>query len=83
LIVGAGRGAIMMIIVITFAAASCGYPVSTETRKSPYVNAMGTAAFDAFSVSVHCRRQWGIAVGNGGLPLMLKVDKTREEVAAD
>ncbi len=31
MIVGAGRGAMMMIIAIAFAVASCGYPVSTKT----------------------------------------------------
>ncbi len=62
MIVGAGRGAMMMIIEIAFAAASCGYPVSTETRQSPCAAAMVTVAFDAFSVSFHCRGQWGITV---------------------
>ncbi len=62
MIIGAGRGAMMMIIAIAFAAASCGYPVSTETGQSPYAAAMVTAAFDAFSVSFNCRGQWGIAV---------------------
>ncbi len=52
----------MMIIAIAFTVASCGYPVSMETRQSLYAAAMGTAAFDAFSVSFHCRGQWGIAV---------------------
>jgi hypothetical protein len=52
----------MMIIAIAFAAASFGYPVSTETRQSPYAAAMATAAFDAFSVSFHCCGRWGIAV---------------------
>jgi hypothetical protein len=42
---------------------------------------MGTAAFDAFSVSNS--NLISIAVGNGELPLMLKLDKTREEMAAD
>jgi hypothetical protein len=62
MIVGAGRRAMMMIIAIAFAAASCGYPVSAETRQSPYAAAMATAAFDAFSVSFYCRGRWGIAV---------------------
>jgi hypothetical protein len=65
LIVRAGQGEMMMIIAIAFAAASCGYPVSRETRQSPYADAMGTAAFNAFSVSFHCRGQWGIAVDVG------------------
>ncbi len=55
-------GAMMMIIAIAFAMASCRYPVSTETQQSPYGAAMATAAFDSFSVSFHCRGQWGIAV---------------------
>jgi hypothetical protein len=42
---------------------------------------MAMAAFDAFSVSN--LNLIFIAVGNGGLPLMLKLDKAREEVAAD
>jgi hypothetical protein len=67
----------MMIIAIAFAAASCGYLVSTETRQSP----MATAAFNACSVSN--LNLISIAVGNGGLPPMLKLDKTREEVEAD
>jgi hypothetical protein len=71
----------MMIIAIAFAAASCGYPVSTETHLSPYATAMETAAFDAFSVSNS--NLISIAVGNEGLPSMLKLDKTREEVAED
>jgi hypothetical protein len=71
----------MMIIVIVFAAASCGYPVSMETLQSPYAAAMATAAFNAFSVSN--LNLISIAMGDGGLPLMLKLDKTREEVAAD
>ncbi len=41
----------MMIIVIAFAAASCGYPVSMKTQESPYAAAMATVAVDAFSVS--------------------------------
>ena len=60
---------------------SCGYPVSTETRQSLYVPVMATVAFDAFSVSN--LNLISIAVGNGGLPSMLKLDKIREEVAAD
>jgi hypothetical protein len=52
----------MMIIAIAFAAASCRYPVFTETRQSPYAAAMAMAAVDAFSVSFHCCGQWGIAV---------------------
>jgi hypothetical protein len=42
---------------------------------------MATVAFDAFSVSN--LNLISIAVGNGGLPSMLKLDKTREKVAAD
>jgi hypothetical protein len=42
---------------------------------------MVTVAFNAVSVSN--LNLISIAVGNGGLPLMLKLDKTREEVAAD
>ncbi len=59
----------------------CGYPVSTETQQSPYVAVMTTAAFNAFSVSN--LNLISIAVGKGGLLSMLKLDKTREEVAAD
>jgi hypothetical protein len=62
LIVRAGQGATMMIIAIVFAAASCRYPVSTETRQSPYAAALATAALNAFPVSFHYRGQWGIAV---------------------
>jgi hypothetical protein len=71
----------MMIIAIAFAATSCGYPVSTETRQSLYAAAMAAVAFDAFSVSDS--NLISIAVGNRGLPSTLKLDKTREEVAAD
>jgi hypothetical protein len=42
---------------------------------------MAMAAFDAFSVSNS--NLISIAVGDGGLPSMLKLDKTREEVVAD
>jgi hypothetical protein len=71
----------MMIIAIAFATASCRYPVSTETRRSLYAAAVATAAFDAFSVSN--LNLISIAVGDGGLPSIMKLDKTREEVAAD
>jgi hypothetical protein len=65
----------MMIIAIAFAAASCGYLVSTETGQSPYAATMATAAYNGFSVSN--LNLISIAVGNGGLPPMLKLDKTR------
>jgi hypothetical protein len=42
---------------------------------------MAMAAFDAFSVSN--LNLISIAMGDGGLPSMLKLDKTREEVEAD
>jgi hypothetical protein len=71
----------MMIIAIALAVASCRYLVSTETQLSPYGAAMTTAACNAFSVSNS--NLISIAVGDGGLPLMLKLDKTREEVASD
>jgi hypothetical protein len=50
-----------------------------ETRQSLYAAAMATVAYYALSVSD--LNLISIAMGNWGL--ILKLDKTREEVAAD
>ena len=52
-----------------------------ETQQSPYEAAMATVTFVALSVS--SLNLISIALGNGGLTLLLKLDKTKEEVAAD